>query len=99
MTCFVCRRAPIPGLAFKGRPLCASCAPHSLQGQMMLEFSETEEEALAAGGAEGGQFLDEIGVGALFERVTAEQWAEFLRKILDGYSKHMRAEVTKYPPF
>lgn len=65
----------------------------------MLDFSETEQEAIDAGGAVAGEFLDSIGVGELFERVTPEQWATFLAKFLDGYSGHMRAEVLNYPPF
>lgn len=97
--CNICQREAIHGLAFKGNPLCASCAPYPNAGEVMLEFTQTEEEALDAGGALGGEYLESIGLGEMFERVTPEQWREFLCRILGGYSEHMRESVKKHPPF
>jgi hypothetical protein len=96
--CFICRRAAIPGLAFKSNAVCAVCAPNALGGEMMLSFSEAEEEAIAAGGETAGAFLDAIDKTDLAE-LTADEWAKFLGQFLKGYSAHMREGAAKHPPF
>jgi len=96
--CTICRREAIPGLAYKNRPICASCAPYALGGEMMLTFSENEEEAIDAGGAAAGAFLDGLDKTDL-ATLTGNEWRAFLGKFLEGYSEHMRAGAARHPPF
>ena len=64
----------------------------------MLAFSETEEDAIEAGGALAGEYLDALDKFDL-ATLTPGEWREFLGKVLLGYSEHMTAEAAKYPPF
>jgi hypothetical protein len=96
--CHICQRQSLAGLNFKGKPLCAACAPFPHAGELMLEFSDTEDEALDAGGQAGGEYLDSINKTDL-ATLTKQEWRMFLGKVLKGYSEFMRAEVRKYPPF
>jgi hypothetical protein len=96
--CFICAREAFSGLAFKFKPVCLTCAPHSLAGAVMLEFTETEDEAIAEGGAQAGAYLDSIGKTDLAE-LTPEQWAKFLGTFLHGYSAAMREAARLNPPF
>lgn len=96
--CNVCQREAIAGLAFKGNPLCAACAPYPNAGEIMLEFSDAEEEAIEAGGAAAGAYLDGIGKTDL-AALSENEWHEFLCAVLAGYSEHMRALVKEAPPF
>lgn len=96
--CFICRRASIRGLTYKGRPVCAHDAPNAMGGEMMLEFSETEVEAIDAGGETAGAYLDELDKTDL-ATLSGDEWRAFLGKFLAGYSEHMQAEAAKYPPF
>lgn len=97
-TCFVCQRAPLAQLTFKGRPVCSFCAPHALAGEMMVDATEAEEDALMKGGEVAGEYLDAINKTDL-ATLTADEWRTFLCKVLAGYSDAMRAEVVTYPPF
>lgn len=96
--CFICSREAFSGLHFKFQPVCLSCAPNSLAGAVMQEFTETEEEAIAAGGAQAGAYLDSIGKTDLAE-LTPEQWTKFLGTFFHGYSVHMREAARANPPF
>lgn len=96
--CFICQREAFAGLAHKFKPVCLSCAPHSLSGDVMLEFTDTEEAAITAGGAEAGAYLDTIEKTDLAE-LTEDQWARFLRTFLHGYSNSMREAARSHPPF
>jgi hypothetical protein len=51
----------------------------------MLEFTESEEEAITAGGQEAGAYLDSIGKTDLAD--------------LGGYSNAMRETARSNPPF
>lgn len=64
----------------------------------MLQFTETEDEAIDAGGDVAGAFLDELDKTDL-ATLTGDEWRTFLGKFLAGYSGHMSAEAAKYPPF
>lgn len=64
----------------------------------MLAFSETETEALSAGGETAGAYLESIDKTDL-ATLTGPEWSAFLGAVLEGYSVHMRGEVRKYPPF
>lgn len=96
--CFICAREALAGFTFKGKPVCITCAPHSLAGEVMLEFTDTENEAIEAGGAEAGAYLDAIGKTDLAD-LTPEQWVKFLGTYLHGYSAHMREAARINPPF
>jgi hypothetical protein len=95
--CFICRREAYHFLKYKGRDVCGICAPFASLGNRMI--TDCEAKALDVGGQAGGEYLDSIGVGEIFERVSEEQWATFLGKVLEGYSAAMQAEVTADPPF
>lgn len=96
--CFVCAREALAGLTYKNKPVCLHCAPHSLTGEVMLQFTDTEAEAITAGGAEAGAYLEAIGKFDLSE-LTPEQWAKFLSTFLHGYSGAMREAARTNPPF
>lgn len=96
--CFICQREALSGLHFKFKPVCLTCAPHSLAGEVMLEFTDTEEAAIEAGGAQAGAYLDSIGKSDL-ATLAPEQWHRFLGAFLAGYSAHMRAAAKENPPF
>jgi hypothetical protein len=96
--CFICAREAFSGLTFKFKPVCLSCAPHSLAGEVMLEFTDTEEEAITAGGEAAGAYLDQIGKTDLAD-LTPEQWHKFLGCFLHGYSDAMREAARTNPPF
>jgi hypothetical protein len=64
----------------------------------MLEFTESEEEAITAGGQEAGAYLDSIGKTDLAD-LTPEQWSRFLGTFLGGYSNAMRETARSNPPF
>ena len=96
--CMTCLREATRGLSYKSNPICARCAPYAGAGEMMLNFSDTEVEAIDAGGAAAGEYLDTIGKTDLAE-LSPDQWQEFLGKFLDGYSTFMQEEAKRYPPF
>lgn len=96
--CFICQREAFSGLAFKTKPVCLSCAPHSLSGEVMLEFTETEAGAISAGGEQAGAYLDQIGKTDLAE-LAPDQWLKFLATFLHGYSEAMREAARTNPPF
>lgn len=97
--CFICQRESARYLTYKkDRPVCMTCAPFSYQGEMMIDVTDTEMEALTKGGEDAGEFLDGIGKTDL-AALSAEEWSEFLCRVLGGYSAHMQAEAKKYPPF
>lgn len=96
--CFICAREALSGLHFKFKPVCLTCAPHSLSGEVMFDLTDTENEAIEAGGAAAGAYLDTIGKTDLAE-LTPEQWHRFLGTFLAGYSGKMRAAAKENPPF
>lgn len=96
--CFICAREALSGLAFRFKPVCLTCAPHSLSGEVMLEFTDTENEAIQAGGADAGAYLESIGKFDLSE-LSPEQWVKFLGVFLHGYSAAMREAARTNPPF
>jgi hypothetical protein len=96
--CFICKREARAALYYKTLAVCLTCAPHSLGGELMIKTTETETEALEAGGAKAGAFLDSIGKTDLAE-LSEGEWATFLAEVLDGYSDHMRQEAKAAPPF
>src|SRR5205085_1548287 len=81
--CFICAREALAGFTFKGKPVCITCAPHSLSGEVMLEFTDTEKEAIEAGGGDAGDYLDSLGKTDLAD-LTPEQWVKFLGVFLHG---------------
>lgn len=95
--CFLCKREAYHHLKYRDRSVCGECAPFAGLGELMI--TDCEAKALEAGGREAGEYLDSIGVGELFERVTPEQWDTFLGKVLEGYSAEMRRRVSEDPPF
>lgn len=102
LECFVCHARALPGLAYRGRPVCGHCSPNALSGEMLrmnIQIDPTiETEAQAAGGEKGGAYLDSIKTYDL-GRLTAEQWAKFLAVTFEGYSDFMRAKAKETPPF
>lgn len=94
--CFICRREAFHFLKYKGQSVCGTCAPFSSLGEKVI--TDCEVDALEHGGMAGGEYLDSIGKTDLAE-LTEEQWGEFLGKVLEGYSDHMRGKVTEDPPF
>ncbi|MGV8955297.1 MAG: hypothetical protein ACOH2M_29645 [Cypionkella sp.] len=48
------------------------------------EFTRLDGMAAVEGGAEAGEYLDEIGKFALDE-LTEQEWAEFCRRLVGGY--------------
>lgn len=96
--CFICKREAFSGLAFRFKPVCLACAPNSLAGAVMQEFTETEAEAIEAGGAVAGTYLEAIGKTDLAE-LTPDQWHKFLGTFLHGYSTAMREAARTNPPF
>jgi hypothetical protein len=96
--CFICKREAFSGLTFQTKPVCLKCAPYSLAGAVMIQFTETEEEAIEAGGAAAGAYLETIGKFDLSE-LSPEQWRDFLNTVLHGYSAHMQAAAVVHPPF
>lgn len=96
--CFVCRREAIADLYFRYAPVCKDCAPVALGGWIMLQFSENEEEAIGAGGGEAGAYLDQIQKTDL-ATLSEQEWLEFLRHFLCGYSAKMQEGAAKQPPF
>lgn len=103
LECFGCKRAAVPGLAYFGRPVCATCAPDSLCAEIFRndidgDVSAVEAKALELGGQAGGEYLESIRQFSL-ERLSCEQWTIFLGCILDGYSGALRQAVRETPPF
>lgn len=96
--CQICKRAGTPGLSYKDKPICMRCSPHALGGEMMLAFSENEEEAIEVGGQEAGAYLDSIQKTDL-ATLSGDEWRTFLGKVLDGYANHMTAMAAQHPPF
>lgn len=96
--CFICKREAFAGLTFLTTPVCLTCAPYSLAGAVMLQFTEAEEEAIEAGGAAAGAYLETIGKFDLSE-LAPDQWRGFLGTFLHGYSAHMREAAVVHPPF
>jgi hypothetical protein len=89
----------VPRLAFAGKPVCGTCAPNALAGDMMmLDFADVEVEALQAGGGAAGEYLDSIGKTDLAQ-LTGDEWNTFLGKVLTGYSERMRQAAREHPPF
>lgn len=64
----------------------------------MIATTDLESAALAAGGDQAGQYLDEIGKTDL-ATLTGDEWGAFLAKVLEGYSTHMREAAAAAPPF
>jgi len=95
--CFICAREAAHHLKYKGKTVCGSCAPVSAVGERMI-LTDGEAEALEAGGALGGEYLDSIGKTDL-ATLTGEQWTTFLTKIFAGYSEHMSVGAHVEPPF
>lgn len=55
------------------------------------QFDAIEEQALRDGGAEGGQYLENIGKADFFRHITEPEWNEFLRRIAGGYRSRLLA--------
>lgn len=62
------------------------------------QFSRLESLAAGKGGAEGGQFLDDIGKTDL-ATLTPDEWHEFLRRIVAGYRKALSQSLRNEAPF
>ena len=99
LACCNCMRPATSGLSLKHKPICTVCAPYSLGILQMRGAPNTiENEALKAGGQTGGAYLDSIGKYDLAV-LSGEEWAEFLRRVLEGYAEHMRELARDWPPF
>lgn len=95
--CCNCKRETLRGLTFHERDICIACAPFA--GVVpMIATTDLESAALAAGGDQAGQYLDEIGKTDL-ATLTGDEWGAFLAKVLEGYSTHMREAAAAAPPF
>lgn len=95
--CCNCKRETLRGLTFHERDICTACAPFA--GVVpMIATTDLESAALAAGGDQAGQYLDEIGKTDL-ATLTGDEWGAFLAKVLEGYSTHMREAAAAAPPF
>lgn len=98
LACHICQREAVHGLAYHSKPLCAHCAPYPNAGELLVELTTSEEEAIEAGGAHAGAYLDAIGKTDL-ATLTHDEWSAFLCKVLGGYSDYMREAVKSHPPF
>jgi hypothetical protein len=100
--CAVCRRQAMP-LGYRPMPgmpalwVCqdAECqrAARKVYGMSTEDLTHAEQVAAEAGGDAAGQWLDSISKTDL-ATLTREEWAEFLRLIIDGYQcklRHMMA--------
>lgn len=94
--CTNCKREALPGLTYRDQPICAPCAPYA--GSLPMITTDTEEEALEAGGNAGGQYLDSIGKTDL-ATLSPLEWSTFLSKVLEGYGEHMRDAAVTTAPF
>lgn len=105
--CSVCGRQAIPRALDMNRQgaafwLCASeeCA-NSLQVADMQPDTLTalETAALADGGNQAGAYLDTLRKTDL-AALSTDEWAAFLRQVLEGFGASMRRQLAKSPiPF
>lgn len=63
-----------------------------------IPVAREEARALQAGGNVGGAYLESIGKTDLAD-LTPEQWAEFLSRVLAGYSDDLIQQAREAVPF
>jgi hypothetical protein len=98
--CANCMREALDGLNYHHAPLCTTCAPHA--GSLDKMTTDTEEEAIEAGGMKAGEYLDGLAQGAGkydLADLSPHEWRTFLARVLEGYSEHMREAVKTTAPF
>jgi hypothetical protein len=55
----------------------------------MIDPDEIERIAVLAGGRDGGEYLDSLGVSDLAS-LNDQQWAQFLRCVVGGFQRAMQ---------
>lgn len=105
--CGVCRRLAT-GLAIMPRPrdrpmwICddPACIQTARNTYNMKQerFERLESLAAQRGGIAGGHYLDQIGKSDL-RTLTAEEFAEFNRRVVGGYRKALAEELAAEAPF
>lgn len=62
------------------------------------DFGRLDTIAAERGGEEGGAYLEEIGKFSL-ETLTAEEYAEYVRRVIGGYRHALHVELRNESPF
>jgi hypothetical protein len=108
--CATCRRraagfaySPIPHAIRKAIWLCGSNHCHRAARELFAmsreKFDDYELGAILEAGRNAGGYLDEIGKTDL-TRLSAEEWREFLFRLLTGYERALRRKLLNdEPPF
>lgn len=106
--CAVCHRRAV-GLGYAPKQgqkllwLCDDKDCHAVSGKVykmpQAQLDAFELGAAIEGGNQGGAFLDEIGKSDLAV-LDADEWREFLRRIITGFEATMRKRILDgSPPF
>lgn len=104
--CFICRKRSwgvgVGDLKTKTGWTCRDCHPDLAWSALRMtdeRFDVYETKALKEAGAQGGGYLDSIGVTDM-AKLTPEEWETFLRTIIDGFGDNLRAILYgNQPPF
>jgi archaellum component FlaD/FlaE len=65
---------------------------HYLETEEMIDPTPHEMNAVLAGGANAGEYLESIGKTDL-AAMTADEWTTFLLAVVSGYIEHLKNEV------
>jgi hypothetical protein len=108
--CCVCRR-PASGVGYAPKysrsveqiawtcldPECLEIAAMTYS-MSQTEFGRLDELATQAGGAEAGQYLDQIGKTDL-ATLDEREWQTFLRRLVSGYRVALKTKLRDESPF